>query len=121
MKLGVDKACRMLRAELRGMRVGLITNSSAIDSEARIGALRLKRCLGIAEVYAPEHGFWASRPAGEPVESGWDPVLGLRVTSLYGGEDPWEAWSRVDALIYDLPDVGARPYTYLYILFRAVG
>ncbi len=120
MRLGLDRACSMLGDELKGLRVGLITNSSAVNNEAVIGAFILKRCLDVAEIYAPEHGFWASLPAGSPVPSMWDEVLGLRVTSLYGGKDPEDAWSSVDALIYDLQDVGVRTYTYLHILYRAV-
>lgn len=121
MRLGVDKACRLLAGELRGLGIGVITNASAINSGAEIGVLRLSRCLDIREVYAPEHGFWSSLQAGEPVETYYDPQLGLRVTSLYkGGEEAEEAWSRVDALIYDLQDVGVRTYTYLYLLYKAV-
>src|SRR5204862_569403 len=77
---------------------------------------RLK--IKIKAVFAPEHGFRGNAGAGEEVENSLDKKTGLPVISLYGDHKkplPKEL-EGVDAVIFDIQDVGARFYTYISTL-----
>lgn len=123
MLIGLDKACYTLKESIGSGSIGLVTNNSAVDSQATSAAHRLMACgLRIRRVYAPEHGFWVSHQAGMEVKGGFDEELGVEVISLYKGSGPpaWEGLEELDALIYDLPLIGVRAYTYTYILYSAL-
>jgi len=69
-------------------------------------------------VYAPEHGFRSDADAGAHISDGRDHKSGLLVKSLYGDNrrpDPNDIKS-LDAIVFDLQDVGVRFYTYLSTL-----
>ncbi len=109
---------------MKGKRVGLITNSAGVDSRLRPTAQLLAGADGVqfAALFAPEHGLAGSLAAGERVEDRRDPVTGVPVHSLYGKtrRPTAEMLRGIDVLIYDLQDVGARPYTYLSTLVGAL-
>jgi uncharacterized protein YbbC (DUF1343 family) len=98
-----------------GKRIGLITNVAGIDSRGRsnIDLLAADRRIRLVALFAFEHGLRGDAPAGQPIPSGTDPKTGLPVHSLYGDvrEPTPEMLRDVDVLIYDVQDVGARPYT----------
>ncbi len=74
-------------------------------------------------LFGPEHGFSGAVAAGDDVESGRDPGTGLPIVSLYGAEfapDP-ETLAGLDALVFDIQDVGVRFYTYISTLRLALG
>jgi len=99
----------------RGKRIGLITNVAGIDSRGRptIDLLAADRRVRLVALFAFEHGLRGDAPAGQPIPSGTDATTGLPVYSLYGEiREPSPAMLRdVDVLVYDVQDVGARPYT----------
>lgn len=100
-------------------RIGLITNHSAVtrDLVPAVDALRAAG-LNIVALYGPEHGVRGDAAAGARVDSGMDPRTGLPVHSLYGAtrKPSPEMLEGVDALLFDLQDVGSRYYTFLYTL-----
>jgi uncharacterized protein YbbC (DUF1343 family) len=100
--------------QLAGRRVGLITNRSALDSAGRRTADVLHQAKGpqLVALFSPEHGLDAS--AEGKIASGRDRATGLPVFSLYGEtRRPTPAMlAGLDALIFDMQDVGARYYTY---------
>jgi uncharacterized protein YbbC (DUF1343 family) len=115
---GLDALARDDFALLRGRRVGLVTNAAAIDAEGTPATVRIARAAGVklAAIFSPEHGLDAKADAR--VRDGRDPSTGAPIHSLYGArERPTEAQLReVDTLVVDLPNVGARFYTYVTTL-----
>lgn len=119
-KTGVD----VLKAEgferLRGANVGLITNASmkAIDGTSTIDVLRAAKELTLRTILTPEHGIGGDRE-GAIADSTY---AGVPVRSLYGSRtSPTEDnLSGVDALVFDLQDVGVRFYTYASTMKRAM-
>jgi uncharacterized protein YbbC (DUF1343 family) len=100
--------------ELSGRRVGLITNRSARDSAGRRTVDVLHAAAGpqLVALFSPEHGLEAS--AEGKIASGRDSATGLPVNSLYGSTmRPTAAMlTGLDALVFDMQDVGTRYYTY---------
>ncbi|OFW97744.1 MAG: serine hydrolase [Alphaproteobacteria bacterium RIFCSPHIGHO2_12_FULL_66_14] len=111
---GVDVLGAYGFQQLAGRRIGLITNRSALDSAGRRTADVLHGATGpkLVALFSPEHGLDAS---GEgKIASGSDRVTGLPVYSLYGDtRRPTDAMlAGLDALVFDMQDVGTRYYTY---------
>jgi uncharacterized protein YbbC (DUF1343 family)/CubicO group peptidase (beta-lactamase class C family) len=109
-------------APLRGMRIGLITNHTGIDRSGNptIDLLRSAPGVKLVALFSPEHGIRGT--ANENVSDTTDPVSGLPVHSLYGKtRKPLpEQLAGLDALVYDIQDVGARFYTYISTLGLAM-
>lgn len=105
---------------LSGMRVGLVTNPSGVDSQlnSTIDILYGAPGVELVALFAPEHGVRGDIYAGGKVESGRDPRTGLPVHSLYGAtrEPSQEMLKGLDIMIYDIQDVGSRSYTFISTL-----
>ncbi|MDZ7756394.1 MAG: DUF1343 domain-containing protein [Rhodohalobacter sp.] len=100
--------------ELKGRKVGLIMNpTSRVDGVHMLDTL-LSLGVNVRALYAAEHGFRGEAGAGEVIEDGVDQTTGLPVFSLYGtSKKPTpEMLEDVDLLLFDLPDMGVRFYTY---------
>ncbi len=115
---GIDMFLQHLPADLRGKRVALITNSSAIDRAGVSAIDRIARFDGLRLValLAPEHGIRGVAEAGAQVGDEHDPKTGVPVHSLYKaeGRGPTPEMLRdVDVLVYDLQEVGGRTWTYV--------
>jgi uncharacterized protein YbbC (DUF1343 family) len=108
---------------LRGKRVGLITNHSGRDRAGTSTIDLLARAPGVKLValYGPEHGIRGAAEAGVKIASSRDSATGVPVHSLYGATQvPTAAMLRdVDVLVYDIQDVGARVYTYVWTMALA--
>lgn len=116
---GLDQLVRDGFAPLRGRRVGLVTNPTGIDARGR-SAIDLLACapgMRLVALLAPEHGLRAN--LDQPiVDSGRDERTGIPIHSLYGKtrKPTPEMLRDLDALVFDLQDVGARFYTYITTL-----
>jgi uncharacterized protein YbbC (DUF1343 family) len=111
---GLDVLVARKFQPLQGKRVGLITNQTGVDRLGRRN-LDLMRAAGVPVValFSPEHGLQGREDApGLPDIT--DPATGIQVFSLYGQtERPTPEMLRgIDALVFDIQDVGARFYTY---------
>lgn len=110
---GLDRSVMDGFDTLRGKRVGLLTNHAAVDARGRhiLEVLRESGGVDLRRLFSPEHGLRGQAEAGEHVdhEGGAIPV-----TSLYGKRDAPtpEELASIDHFVIDLPDVGARYYTY---------
>lgn len=108
---------------VRGKRVGLITNHSGRDRRGRSTADLLAATTGVrlTALFGPEHGIRGAAKAGETVSSSVDSATGVPVYSLYGAtRTPTAEMLRdVDVLVYDIQDVGARVYTYVWTMALA--
>jgi len=105
-------------ASLQGRRVGLITNSTGVDSAGKRTSDLLYRAPGVKllALFSPEHGLEAQ--ADTRVSSTTDTATGLPAYSLYGDVDrPTERMLEgLDALVFDIQDAGVRFYTYITTL-----
>ena len=108
---------------LRGKRVGLITNPSGVSRELRLTSDILWSEGLLTCLFSPEHGVRGDLQAGDNVETYTDSRTGLPVHSLYGKGKrhiPTEVMEGLDAVAFDIQDVGARFYTYIYTLSFAM-
>jgi len=126
-KVGLEVLLEEGFERLRGERVGIVTNHTGVTRGFRhLVDLALEHGVEVAALFAPEHGIRGDLPPGSRVEDGVDPATGLPVYSLYGVrlKPPAEVLSELDAVVYDIQDVGARFYTYistLYYVLEAAG
>lgn len=122
--LGIDVLAANNFSALRGKRVGLITNQTSANGRGVPTRVVLHRALGptLTTLYTPEHGLDGKEPAGFKVSSRRDPVTGLIAHSLYGAtRKPTPAMlANVDAVCFDLQDIGSRSYTYISTMALAM-
>ena len=116
-KLGIDVLEEHQFAELKGKRVGLITNATGIDSRgvSTVDVLLHAPGVQLVALFGPEHGVYGSDWAGQYVPSSTDAHTGLPVYSLYGPtkKPTPEMLQGIDVLVYDIQDIGCRSYTYI--------
>jgi uncharacterized protein YbbC (DUF1343 family) len=109
---------------VRGMRLGLIANPTAVTDGLVHAAEALHRARGVRllALFGPEHGIRADAQDLVEVEDSRDPLTRLPVFSLYGKTRvPTAAMlSGLDALVFDVQDVGARYYTFIYTMLHAL-
>lgn len=100
---------------LGGKRVGLVTAPAAVTASLRASIDRLYEDVRLTQLFAPEHGVRGSLQAGELVDDGVDEKTGVPVCSLYGGDEAVRdsRLEPLDAVIFDVQDVGSRYYTFL--------
>lgn len=105
---------------VRGLRVGLITNHTGVDGAGNPSIDRLAELedAELVALYAPEHGIRGAVEAGEHVDSGVDDRTGVPIHSLYGEvrKPTAEMLDGVEVLLFDIQDIGARYYTYVYTM-----
>ena len=108
--------------ELQGKRIGLITNQTGIGrkGERNVDAM-LSAGVQVVKLFSPEHGITGS--ADSDVKNSRDPKTGLPVVSLYQPNQrrlPLEQMQDLDAVVFDIQDVGARFYTYSCTMLYAL-
>jgi uncharacterized protein YbbC (DUF1343 family) len=111
---GIDVLVRQKFAPLKGLRVGLITNHTGEDRDRNATIDLLKNAPGVElkVLFSPEHGIRGA--VDEKVGDTVDQKTGLPVYSLYGqrSKPTPEQLKDVDALVFDIQDIGCRFYTY---------
>jgi uncharacterized protein YbbC (DUF1343 family) len=122
---GIEVFLSDVPAQLRGKRVGLITNQAGIDRSgtADIDLIAAHKDLALVALFAAEHGIRGTAPAGEKVADDRDAKSGVPIFSLYMAEDrgPTPAMlDGIEVLIYDLPEVGGRTWTYVSTMVLAM-
>jgi uncharacterized protein YbbC (DUF1343 family)/CubicO group peptidase (beta-lactamase class C family) len=115
---GIDVLERDSFKQLQGMRLGLVTNHTGRDREGRqtIDVLNKAPGVKLVALFAPEHGIRGL--ADDNISDSKDEATGLPIYSLYGeSRRPTpEQLKDLDALVYDVQDVGVRFYTYISTL-----
>lgn len=114
---GLDRLVADGFAVLRGKRVGLLTNHTGIDRLARrnIDLMHRSEHVNLRRVFTPEHGIDGTLDQPR-IADGLDSRTGVEVVSLYQGErrrPPRESLDGLDALVFDVQDIGSRFYTYI--------
>jgi uncharacterized protein YbbC (DUF1343 family) len=107
---------------VRGRRVGLLTNQTGVNERGESDADLLRTDpratragVRLTTLFSPEHGIRGELDE-ENVASTVDARTGLPVISLYGAgtqPPPDSALRRLDVLVFDLPDIGTRTWTYV--------
>jgi uncharacterized protein YbbC (DUF1343 family)/CubicO group peptidase (beta-lactamase class C family) len=138
---GIDVLVREDFARLRGLRIGLITNQTGRDREGRttIDLLHEAKGVKLVALFSPEHGIRGV--ADDHVGDSIDEKTKLPIYSLYGESPPRtkgqtdaeytlavmrarapkpEQLRDLDALVFDIQDIGARFYTYSATLGIAI-
>jgi uncharacterized protein YbbC (DUF1343 family) len=110
-------------APLRGQRVGIVTNPTGVTRDVRhiVDVMHADRRVNLVAVFGPEHGFRGTAQAGGSEGRYDDPATGLPVydTYLKSGRPLADVFtaSGVDTVVFDIQDVGARFYTYIWTLY----
>ena len=115
---------------LAGKKVGLLTNQTGIDEnrvsdiDRFVQAQKSPRAAGmeLTVLFSPEHGIRGTEDRTKIADSK-DPTTGIPIISLYGNNvlpPPDSALDKIGALVIDLQDLGARPWTYVASMVYAV-
>ncbi|MFI1766433.1 exo-beta-N-acetylmuramidase NamZ domain-containing protein [Streptomyces sp. NPDC020800] len=110
-------------ALLAGRRVGIVTNPTGITRDTRhiVDVMHADHRVRLTAVFGPEHGFRGTAQAGGSEGRYDDPATGLPVydTYLKSGRPLADIFtaSGVDTVVFDIQDVGARFYTYIWTLY----
>ncbi|HJV26755.1 MAG TPA: exo-beta-N-acetylmuramidase NamZ domain-containing protein [Aromatoleum sp.] len=122
LETGLDVMASRGFVQLRGLRVGLITNHTGRDAKGRsnVELMRATPGLRLVALFSPEHGYGGE--LDERVGSAVEPESGLPIHSLYGAtrRPTPEMLDGLDALVFDIQDVGARFYTYITTMAYAM-
>jgi uncharacterized protein YbbC (DUF1343 family) len=102
-------------AELRGKRVGLVTNQTAMVDGTHLIDLMHARGVQLVALFAPEHGLRGLHEDGATIGDIIDQQTGVRVYSLYGNvkKPTPEMLRSLDLLLFDIQGIGTRFYTYI--------
>jgi uncharacterized protein YbbC (DUF1343 family)/CubicO group peptidase (beta-lactamase class C family) len=111
---GLDVLADQKFAPLAGKRIGLITNHTGLNRFGKRNIdLMTAAGIKIEALFSPEHGFVGAedRPG---IQDSKDPATGITVYSLYGKttRPTADMLKSLDALVYDIQDVGVHFYTY---------
>ncbi len=119
---GLDVMEQTAFRELRGKRVGLITNQTGLDREGRRNVDVMKAAgINVTALFSPEHGIDGT--ADENVANSRDVKTGLPIVSLFQPARrrlTTEQMQDLDAIVYDIQDIGSRTYTYSCTMLYAL-
>lgn len=116
-KPGIEVLVENNFSVLSGKKVGLITNPSGVDSKLKstVDILHEAKNVNLTALFAPEHGVRGNIEGGQEIENYVDDITGVPVYSLYGSsrKPTVEMLKNIDALVYDIQDIGCRSYTFI--------
>lgn len=108
---------------LNGRHVGLITNQTGVDRQCRRNVDAMVAAgVHVTALFSPEHGI-AGKEDREGIGDTVDAKTGIKVWSLYAEKNrrpTAEMLRGIDALVFDIQDVGARFYTYVSTMAYAM-
>lgn len=123
-RTGVDVLVRDGSAALAGRRIGLITNHTGVDGSGRstIDLLTGDARFRLVALFSPEHAITGRVEAGVAVASDRDARTGLPIHSLYGEtrKPTPQMLDGIDALVFDIQDIGTRYYTYVWTMAHSM-
>ncbi len=121
---GLDVLVAENFARLAGKRIGLITNHTGIDRLGRrnVDLLAAAADVQLVRIFSPEHGLTGNLDK-EVIDDAVDPTTGTPIVSLYRPDQrrpKQEALVDLDALVFDIQDIGTRFYTYTTTMAYAI-
>lgn len=121
---GLEVVLRDSMHLLRGRRVGFITNQTAVTSTGGSGIDLLHQApeVELVALYGPEHGLRGNVEGGVKIDTQRDEATGIPIFSLYGStQRPTpEMLQGVEVILFDMQDIGARPYTFVWTMAMAM-
>lgn len=102
-----------------GKRMALVCNNASVTAGGTAARVALaEHGFTLVKLFSPEHGLNAAGEDGSFQQDAVDALTGLPIISLYGERLAPSAkdLANIDAVIFDIPDVGARFYTYLWTM-----
>jgi uncharacterized protein YbbC (DUF1343 family) len=103
----------------KSKRIGLVTSNAATTNNGTLSRTALLQAgFNIVLLFSPEHGITANAPDGEAQQNSMDTITGLPIVSLYGSRcmPTAQDLENIEIVLFDIPDIGARFYTYLWTL-----
>ncbi|MFD0920876.1 exo-beta-N-acetylmuramidase NamZ family protein [Saccharopolyspora rosea] len=125
-RTGADVLAARDWQDVRGHRIGVLTNPTGVLTSLQhvVDAMHADGGIDIVAVYGPEHGFRGTSQAGGSEGDYRDPRTGLPVYDAYGADAAKLAQlfrkAGVEQLVFDIADVGARFYTYVWTMYTAM-
>lgn len=120
---GIDHLLAANLTSLQGLYIGLVTNDAATTARLPRPVTPTRLALQqagvkLVKLFAPEHGLGANTADGAVVGHTVDRLTGAPVYSLYGAtyRPTPQFLADLDVLLFDIPDIGARFYTYIWTL-----
>jgi len=100
---------------LKGLKVAIVANHTSMIGNVHLVDTLLAQDVKVKKIFAPEHGFRGNAANGEHINNSIDKKSGLPIVSLYGKQKKPSSkeLKGIDAIIFDMQDVGVRYYTYL--------
>lgn len=123
---GADVMAAENWADLAGQKVGVITNPTGITTALTsiVDQMHASGSVDVVAVFGPEHGFRGTGQAGDGEGDHVDPRTGIMVYDAYGADATKfrELYrkSGVETVVFDIQDVGARFYTYIWTMYEAM-
>ncbi|WP_105975356.1 exo-beta-N-acetylmuramidase NamZ family protein [Streptomyces geranii] len=123
LRTGFENLTRTDYAPLKNKKVGIVTNPTGLTRDAHhiVDVMHTDDRVNLTAVFGPEHGFRGTAQAGGSEGRHDDPATGLPVydTYLKSGRPLADIFtaSGVDVVVFDIQDVGARFYTYIWTLY----
>jgi uncharacterized protein YbbC (DUF1343 family) len=103
----------------KNSRFAIVTNNAAFTSERMLSRLALvSKGFNLIKIFSPEHGISVKGADGSYQKDSIDIKTALPIISLYGDRlmPTEEDLKDVDVVLFDIPDVGCRFYTYLWTM-----
>jgi uncharacterized protein YbbC (DUF1343 family) len=103
---------------IKDKQIGLVVNNTSMVGATHLADTLLSLHQCVLRIFAPEHGFRGEADAGSTVHDGVDNRTGIPIKSLYGRKKKptAEDLAGLDVVIFDIQDVGARFFTYIYTM-----
>ncbi len=120
---GFETLARDGYAQVAGQRVGLISNPTGVVTDLRheVDVMAADDRVDLVAAFGPEHGFRGAAPAGESEDTYVDPRTGVQVYDTYTKTTAQVAemfrQSGIETVMFDIQDVGARFYTYIWTMY----
>lgn len=120
-KFGIENIERYMDL-FNGKKIGLITNPTGVNDDFQTTIDILNEKTQLVALFSPEHGVRGDLQAGVKLDPYVDPSTQCMVYSLYGDtkKPTGKMLEQIDVIAFDIQDVGARFYTYIYTMAYAM-
>ncbi len=100
---------------IKGKAIAVFANQTSMVADTHLVDTLISSGINVVKIFGPEHGFRGTADAGEHVDNNIDKKTGLPIISLYGEhkKPTAEDLKDVDAVVFDIQDVGVRFYTFI--------
>lgn len=122
---GLDKLVKEDFRIIRGQKIGIVANQTSVTCNLThiIDEAKKRGRCQVEIVFSPEHGFTGEKPEAHKIKGKYyNDEYDIEIFSLYGEtyQPPKEILEELDALIFDLQDIGVRWYTYISTLYYCI-